>query len=133
MAEQYGGAERRRFERLKVDFSVRYQIRRPPEVVMTIGGQKIEAIMLDLGEEGMAIKTAFDMPPGTVLLMNFVLVYAYERYENIMQDMSIEGTIVNKAELAEKTFRLGIHFSKITSEDRKVLIDFVKSSSKKSR
>ena len=131
MAGKYGDGERRKFQRLKVDFSVRYQVRKPLEVAMTVGGQKVEATMVDLSEEGMALKTAFDMPPGTVLLMNFMLVYAYEKYENIMQDMEIEGTIVNKAELPDKGFRLGIHFSKITPEDRKVLIDFVKSSSKK--
>ncbi len=131
MAEDYRGIDRRRFKRLKVDFSLRYQIRRPLEVAMKVGGEKIEAQMLDLSEEGMAIKTPFDTPLGTVLLMNFTLVYAYEAYENIMQDMEIEGSIVNRTELPGGTLRLGIHFSRIKAEDRKVIIDFVSSSSKK--
>ena len=130
MAEQYGGAERRRFQRLKVDFSVRYQVCKPLEVAMMVGDRKVEAQMLDLSEEGMAIRTTYDIPMDAGLIMNFTLVYAYEQYENIMQEMQIEGVIVNRAELPDKAFRLGIHFLKITPEDRKVIIDFVKSSKK---
>jgi len=127
MAEKFGGAERRRFKRLSVDFSVRCKVERPMEVVMEVGGEKIEAQMLNLSEEGMGIKVKMDIPEGTVLSMDFMLVYAYEKYENIMQDMQIEGSIVNRAELPDGVFRLGIHFSKIKPEDRKVIIDFVES------
>jgi c-di-GMP-binding flagellar brake protein YcgR len=130
MAVGYGGQERRRFKRLKVEFYVTYLVQGPLEVAMRVGDRKIEATMLDLSEEGMAIKTTYDIPLGTSLLIDFNLVYAYEAYENIMQDMEIEGSIVNRAELPGSSFRLGIHFAKIKPEDRKVIIDFVKSSSK---
>ena len=130
MAAGYGGMERRRFKRLSVGFSVTYTVQQPLEVAMKIGNQKIEATMLDLSEEGMAIKTGYDIPPGTSLLIDFELVYAYESYENIIQEMEIEGSIVNRAVLPDRLFRLGIHFAKIKPEDRKVIYDFVRSSTK---
>jgi len=130
MAAGYGGIERRRFKRLSVKFSVAYLVQRPTEVAMRVGNQKIEADMLDLSEEGMAIKTAYNIPLGTSLLIHFILVYAYESYENIVQEMEIEGSIVNRAELPGHFFKLGIHFAKIKPEDRKVIYDFVRSSTK---
>jgi c-di-GMP-binding flagellar brake protein YcgR len=126
MVEGFGGAERRRFKRLKVDFSVTYLVRQPPEVLMRVGGKEIETVMLDLSEEGMAIKTGTDIPLETDLAMSFMLVYAYKTYENVMQDMKIEGRVVNRVKLGNNEFRLGIHFTKISDHDRNMIADFVK-------
>lgn len=127
MAEKkaYDGAERRKFKRMKVEFSVTYLVQQPLEVVMRVGDKKVQAAMLDLSEEGMAIKTEHDIPQGTQLQIGFILLYAFTPYENIMQDMQIEGVIVNRAALSDRTFRLGVQFTKIKPEDRKAVIDFV--------
>jgi c-di-GMP-binding flagellar brake protein YcgR len=131
MGNDFGGAERRRFERLRVQFSVTYLVQQPLEVVMRVGGEKIATTMLDLSEEGMAIKAAVDIPLATELLMNFMLVYSYTPYENVMQEMKIEGRVVNRAVLKDNEFRLGIHFTKISPEDRGLIVDFIKVTLKK--
>ncbi len=127
MAEKkaYDGAEKRKFKRMKVEFSVTYLVQQPLEVVMRVGDKKVQAAMLDLSEEGMAIKAEHDIPQGTQLQIGFVLLYAFTPYENIMQDMQIEGAIVNRVALSDGMFRLGVHFTKIKPEDRKAVIDFV--------
>ncbi len=127
MAEKkpYGGDERRKFKRKQAEFMVTYLVQHPMEVVMRLGDKKMQASMLDLSEEGVAIKVEQDIPPGTELIIGFVLLYSFTAYENIMQDMQIEGVIVNRAAVDDKTFRLGIHFTKIKPVDRKALIDFV--------
>jgi len=121
----YNGAERRKFKRKKVSFTVTYLVQQPMEVAMRIGDKKVDAAMLDLSEEGMAIKSEHDLPVGALLAMGFVLLYAFTPYENIMQDMQIEGEVVNRMALSDKTFRVGIRFTKITPEDRKAISDFV--------
>jgi len=127
----YNGAERRRFKRKRVEFTVTCKVQQPPEVVMRVGDKKVEATMLDLSEEGMAIKCAHDLPVKTQLAMDFVLLYAFTDYENIMQGMQIDGEVVNRSALDDKTFRLGIYFTKIKPEDRKAISDFVAHLSKR--
>jgi c-di-GMP-binding flagellar brake protein YcgR len=99
--------------------------------LMRVGDKKIETTMLDLSEGGMAIKTAVDIPLQTELTMNFMLIYAYKANENVMEDMHIEGKVVNRAQMGPGEFRLGIQFTKISDLDRGLIVDFVKITSPK--
>lgn len=126
MADAFSGADRRQFKRLKVQFSVTYLVQKPLEVLMRVGDKKIETAMLDLSEGGMAIKTAVDIPLGTELTMSFMLIYTYKANENVMEDMHIEGKVVNRALMGPGEFRLGIQFTKISDLDRGLVADFVK-------
>ncbi len=123
--KSYDGAERRKFKRKKVEFTVTCLVKQPVEVAMRVGGKKVEAQMLDLSEGGMAVKSEHDLPLDAQLAIDFVLLYAFTTYENIMQAMQIEGAVVNRVALDDKTFRLGIHFTKVTPEDSKAISDFV--------
>jgi c-di-GMP-binding flagellar brake protein YcgR len=76
MPNDFSGAERRQFKRLRVQFSVTYLVQKPMEVLMRVGEKKIETTMLDLSEGGMAIRTAVDIPLQTELTINFMLIYA---------------------------------------------------------
>jgi hypothetical protein len=48
-----------------------------------------------------------------------------------MEDMHIEGRVVNRAVTGPDEFRLGIQFTKISDLDRGLVADFVKITSKK--
>lgn len=130
MVDEFGGVERRRFKRLKVQLSVTYMVQKPLKILMRVGDKKIETVMLDISEEGMSIKAAVDIPLETEFVLNFLLVYAYKPLENIMQNMEIEGRVVNRVVLNQNDFRLGILFTKISEIDRKLITDFIKVSSK---
>jgi len=125
MNDAYKGAERRKFQRIKVHFTVSYLIREPMDVSMRVGGEKVKTIMFDLSEEGMAIKSEFDMPNGATLLIIFFLLYASSGIGDIKQEMQIEGRVVNRTPLTDGAFRYGIHFEKIKLDDRKAIADFI--------
>ena len=125
MGEEYQGIERRQFKRIKVDFAVSYLIREPMDVSMHVGGEPTKTIMFDLSEEGMAIKSYYEIPQGAVLLINFSLLYASKGGGDIKQEMQIEGRIVNRLALPGKAHRYGIHFEKIKPDDRRAIADFI--------
>lgn len=126
MARQYGGPERRKFKRIKVNFMVNYSVRKPLEVSMTIGNQKVEALMVDLSEEGMAINSSYDIPVASFLLINFILIASHRKDENRIRKMMIEGEVVNRTAIDVEEYRLGIRFIRIKEEDRLAIAEFVK-------
>jgi len=125
MSEGGKGLERRRFKRIKVDFAVRYLIREPMDVSMRVGGKNTKTIMFDLSEEGMAVKSYTEIPAGAVLSIDFTLVYVSKGGLDIKQEMEIQGRVVNRLALPEKSFRYGIHFEKIKPDDRRAIADFI--------
>ncbi len=125
MSEEFKGVERRKFKRIRVDFAVSYLIREPMDVSMHVGGEKKKTIMFDLSEEGMAIKSYYEIPAGALLFINFSLLYASKGGGDIKQEMEIEGCVVNRLALPEKAFRYGIHFERIKPEDRRAIADFI--------
>ena len=125
MSDEYGGIERRKFKRIRVDFAVSYLIREPMDVSMHVGGKKQKTIMFDLSEEGMAIKSYYEIPASAVLLINFSLLYASKGAGDIKQEMEIEGRVVNRLALPDKAFRYGIHFENMKPDDRRAIADFI--------
>ncbi len=125
MSDAYGGVERRKFKRIEVDFSVTYLIREPMDVSMYVGGHKQKTIMFNLSEEGMAIKSEYEIPSSACLLINFTLLYASKGAGDIKQKMELEGRVVNRLVLPDKAFRYGIHFEKIRPEERRAIADFI--------
>jgi c-di-GMP-binding flagellar brake protein YcgR len=126
MGLTFFGSDRRKFQRVKVDFSVSYLVREPMEVSMRVEGKKVKTIMFDISEEGMALKSEYDVPLRALLTIDFILEYASKLRGDIMRRMEIEGRIVNKRTLAENMFRYGVHFEKIRQEDREAIVDFVR-------
>lgn len=126
MARQYGGPDRRKFKRFKVNFMMNYSVRKPQEVSMAIGNQEVEALMVDLSEEGMAISSIYDIPVGSILLINFIFIASHRKDENRVRKMMIEGEVVNRAAIDVEEYRLGIRFIRIKEEDKLAIAEFVK-------
>ncbi|MCM8781725.1 MAG: PilZ domain-containing protein [Candidatus Omnitrophica bacterium] len=127
VADVYTGPERRRFKRLKVDFILVYRVREPIEAIMLVGNKEINAVMLDLCEDGMAIRTNYDIPVGTNLIIRFTLINPYfiDDYRGVRK-MEIIGDVVNNTLLKERDYRLGIHFTRIARADRVAITDFIR-------
>ena len=122
--EQY--PERRRHSRVKARFIVTYKINEPLRVTITINKREIQALMSDLSEGGMAIITEYDIPPLTILLINFTLINTTVSDETKrIKTMDIVGEVRYQAILKNNERRLGIYFSRISKEDRQAIGDFV--------
>ena len=120
--------ERRRFKRLNVNFTLTYQVDKPLYLRMTIGwGKEIDALMLDLSEEGMAITTSYNIPVTTLLSIQFTLINSDEADDQKrVRKMNIVGEVKSNLLLADNDYRLGIHFIQIDAQDRMAIADFVK-------
>jgi len=125
--DQYSGSERRKSKRIPVDFTVVYQINKPLVVRLMVGtDSEVEAVMLDLSEGGMSIVTDYNIPSCTVLIMKFILINMDKSRENRIQKMNITGLVRYNILTANQKHRLGIYFTKIATEDKKAISDFVK-------
>lgn len=137
--DNYKKEERRKSKRIKADFIVVYKIDKPLAVRIMFDSQETNALMVDLSEKGIAIKTDRDIPVETILLINFIIVNtaAVENSEQI-KAMNIKGKVCNntlieaKGEVRNNTLtetnehRLGILFTDISNENRKFIANFVK-------
>jgi len=126
MGSVYDGPERRRVIRVKVDFFVMYKVDKPIEVGMWVGGREVAARMSDLSVNGMAILTNYKIPEPTILLMTFIFVNLSARDERRVRLMEITGRVMYNNELEKDEYRLGIHFTRLSEEDKVAIDDLVK-------
>jgi c-di-GMP-binding flagellar brake protein YcgR len=120
--------ERRRTRRLKVDFTLTYQVDHPLVVRMSVGwNHNIYALMLDLSEDGMAISTDFNIPSATILSIKFTLINlnAVTEEERI-KSMELVGEVRYNIPSVKGEHRLGIKFTQIAPIDKDAIVNFVK-------
>jgi len=128
MAEPLSNRERRKHERLKVEFTLNYRVDSPLEVRMSIGwDSEVDALMVDLSEGGMAILTSCDIPVSSVLSINFTLINltAIEDEERI-KTLSITGEVRSNFTVDKTDRRLGIKFTQISQKDKEAIAEFVR-------
>jgi c-di-GMP-binding flagellar brake protein YcgR len=128
MAEDYPGIERRRFKRVEVSFTVVYRVNSPLVLRMKIGDKDIDALQLDISEDGMAVLTGYAVPTSAIIAVRFIMLDDHA--------LSAEGrsrSIVVKGEVRydvllkqEKSYRLGIQFMGLSEADRNFIANFVK-------
>jgi c-di-GMP-binding flagellar brake protein YcgR len=129
MAEyQRGQTERRKFRRLRVNLAVVFRVDKTPKIRMSVENKDIHTNMIDLSEEGMSIMSNQDFPEGSVLSMKFTLFRVDSTDVSFYGPMEITGEVKYRTALSKNEFRLGILFTKISSEDRQEILNFVKES-----
>ena len=123
----YPGAERRRFKRTPVSFTVFYQINTPIEVRIKFGDKEVIALAADISEGGMAITTYCEIPPVAVISIKFVI---FNDKSPLAQNRS--RTITTQAEVrynmaieAHKEYRLGVSFLGLSDDDRRFIRSFI--------
>ena len=126
MNTEYTGPERRKHKRLKANFIVIYQVRKPVKVIMFVEDKEINAVMLDLSEGGMAILTDYDLPTTTTLHTRFTLINIYAHKDARVKSMKIVGEICNNLFIEKTGYRLGIRFVDISEEDKLSIFEFVR-------
>lgn len=123
--------ERRKFKRIKVSFVVFYKVNYPLTVRMLVGNKEINAVALNLCEDGIAILTNYKIPAFTIVTVKFIIVNdTAVRNEDRFRSMKIEGEVCyNNILAAERDYRLGIHFIDISADERNFIAYFIKISS----
>ena len=130
MVDEFPGIERRKFKRLRVNFTVIYQVDKHLVARMMLGWRKeVEALMIDLSEGGMAILTNYNIPVSTILIIKFTLINLTVSSDKRIRVMRMMGQVRYNMPSEKKEHRLGICFIEIDEEDRKTIADFVKISS----
>lgn len=126
MHGEYPDNERRKFQRLKVQITIIYQVNRPLYVRVLIGNKEIEAITLDLSEGGMALLTDYDIPVASALSMEF-MIYEVDKRNNFRFYKSIKviGEVASNILLEDNKRRLGICFTLIDEVTKSEIKNFV--------
>lgn len=126
--------ERRKFQRTKVNFIVTFQVDRPPQVRMSVGGLDVDALMLDLSEGGMAISTDYEIPAGTLLYIYFTLINPFRTEDDRVTRMELLGEVRScTSNDNHKQHRLGILFSGIKENDKRAIADFIRNDTKEKK
>jgi c-di-GMP-binding flagellar brake protein YcgR len=128
MQDDRKGIERRKFKRIKVNFTAIFRIDKPIYVRMLVGNREVDGVLLDLSEGGLCILTTFNIPVATVLLIKFVLIDAQDGKEEHIAKMDVVGEVRYNILFAKQEHRLGVGFTQISDKDRKTIAEFVETS-----
>jgi c-di-GMP-binding flagellar brake protein YcgR len=127
MAHENWQMDRRKFQRIPVNFDILYKVNDPPEVRMKVETEEKSASMMNISEGGLALVTDYEMAEQAELEIQFHLIFKNQQTPPI----SVLGKVRYCTELADrqKMYRVGIEFTKIEESDKKLIVDFVKSMS----
>jgi len=124
-SDSYVGPERRRLGRVKRDFIVFYKVVSPLEIDALAGHKEVHGIMIDLCETGISVLVRHNIPPASLFSMRFILVNEKATNEDQrVRPMQIDGEVHYNI-LWEGAHRIGISFTKISEENRRVIADFI--------
>ena len=129
MNEKYSGKERRRFKRVKINFTVFYRVNSPLAVHMRFGNRDIDALALDISEGGMAVLTDYDVPALSIVTVRFIMMLDDNAIsaESLTRSIEVKGEVrYNILMEKEKAYRLGIQFIGLSDADRNFIANFVK-------
>ncbi len=127
MEQSYSGPERRRFKRVKVNFTLIYRAGVPLSTRIAIDdNNSFDALMLDLSQEGMAFLTNSNILIETQVMLRFTLINLSADNDARVNNMDMTAEVVSNAEVSAGEYRLGIEFTQISNEDKNVIAEFVK-------
>jgi len=117
----------RRFKRFKSSLPVTFNIQSPS--VKLRGEEKVEGFIEDISAGGALIKTPVFIPKGSVVVLNI-------NVKDLIPDLPIElnveskimhtqAKVISLAVEKKKTFKMGVQFLSLTSEQRQIINDFI--------
>lgn len=121
----YGGAERRRFKRVKVNLVVMYREDDSLDVRIKADNQEHQAAIIDISEEGMAVLSGVKIPVTTVLSVRFNLADNKKEGIDFYGAEDIKGKVVYANPISKDNFRIGIQFYDLSNNDRNQIKNFV--------
>ena len=127
MNNQYSGEEKRKFKRVKVRFTVIFEVNAPLSVRMDFGYKEVSAIALDLSEGGIAVLANRDIPKSTKVTIKFIVLdEAAIRNEEGGKSIEVQGEVRYCFLMEEMAYRVGICFINLSGEDQIFIADFIR-------
>jgi len=125
MYNRHWGGDRRRFQRLKVNLSVVYEVYEPQYLRSILAGQEVEATALDLGSGGISILTKYNVPVWSKLLLKF-LFFKTDKEGGVAfsEPVDIMGEVRSAIAYPKSEYRLGIAFNGIGQDSEGHLASF---------
>ena len=113
MDTAYCGTERRQNKRVRMNCTVIYRADEPLDARFSLQGENLQAKMVDISQNGMAMITDHDIPIATILSMRFTLLKVKDELVKFSGPMEITGEVKTNTLLTESQHRLGIYFTKM--------------------
>ena len=97
------------------------------EIRIRVGDTEVEAVAMDVSEEGLAVYTANQIPPVSIVTVRFIVLNEKAiRAEDRSRCISVEGKVrYNVLHEEARMFRFGVEFMDISSEDRSFISKFI--------
>jgi c-di-GMP-binding flagellar brake protein YcgR len=129
MYNGFWGRDRRRFQRLKVNLDVCFRVESPIALRGMLGDRRIEAILLDIGQGGMALLSPHNIPPEAELVLEFSL-FKTDRMGlvSFSDPIEISGEVRSSILIENGQYRLGISFKALRCGQGNEITDFVAAS-----
>ncbi|MFA5270807.1 MAG: PilZ domain-containing protein [Candidatus Omnitrophota bacterium] len=124
-SSKYGGAERRRFKRIRVNLVVVYREDDSLDVRIKTDSAEHQAAIIDISEEGIAVLSGVKIPVTTVLCVRFNLADNKKEGIDFYGAEDIKGKVIYSTALPPDHFRIGIQFYGLSSDDRAQIRNFV--------
>ena len=121
----YSGVERRKYRRVKVGLTVVYRKNQAPNVRIRDDKGENDAVMVDIGEGGMAILTTVNVLVGTELLIRFSLFEAVDKKGGFYGDFELLGKVSSNITVDKGSYRLGIAFFNVDDRIKGDIANFV--------
>lgn len=126
MYNRHSGNDRRRFQRLKANLSVFYQVYSPLYLRSIFGQQETEAITLDISKGGMAFLSDKDIPLWSLLLIKIILFKTdKEGLVSFSDPVEIVGEVRSNTLIEDNKHRLGICFKAMDDDYRRDIDKFL--------
>lgn len=118
--------EKRKYPRIGLNTTIRYRIKKPRSILVLLGDEEIKAAALDLSEEGLALTTERDIPPGANISVNFPLLdSSVAGHLNSPQPLEVFGQVRSNVPAEGNQHRLGVRFMDIEPGSKDLIRNFV--------
>lgn len=124
MNEEYGGVERRKFQRIKVSLTVIFRKTGPLDVRLKTADIETQATMLDMSEGGISILADVFIPAETLLFIKFTLTKTEQERTSFFGTVEVMGK-VRYTKKIEDFYRMGISFEDLGETDDDQIRNFL--------
>ncbi len=93
---------------------------------MIQGHNAIDALMVDLNQEGMAMLTENDIALGTIIILKFTLIDFSEDSGGGTNNMDMLAKVVSNTKINEGEYRIGLHFTQISQDNKVRIAEFIR-------
>jgi len=122
---KYSGPERRKYKRVRVSLTVVFRKNAPPNVLIRDDEGEYNAVMIDIGEGGMAIHTAANIDIGTEIVILFSLLDTVGKMREFYGNFKLTGKVTSNVNQGDDSYRLGIAFVTMDEQTKREIVNFV--------